>query len=68
MIEALIAGERNSAVLAELARGVLRRKIDALQMACDGRFTASHAQMCRLHPDARDHLATLLGSNTRSWR
>ena len=25
-------------------------------MACDGRFTASHAQMCRLHLDARDHL------------
>jgi transposase len=49
MIEALIAGERNPAVLAELARGVLRRKIDALQMACDDRFTASHAQMCRPH-------------------
>ena len=25
-------------------------------MACDGRFTASHAQKCRLHLDARDHL------------
>ena len=56
MIEALIAGERNPGVLADLARGVLRRKTDELQMACDGRFTASHAQMCRLHLDAHDHL------------
>ena len=25
-------------------------------MACDGRFTAGHGQMCRLHLDAYDHL------------
>ena len=56
MIEALIAGERNPAVLADMAKGVLRRKTDELAMACDGRFTAAHAQMCRLHLDARDHL------------
>ena len=40
MIKALIAGERNPGVLADLAEGVLRRKTDELQMACDGRFTA----------------------------
>jgi transposase len=56
MIEALIAGERDPARLAELARGVLRRKIEGLLMACDGRFTAAHGQMCRLHLDAYDHL------------
>ena len=56
MMEALIAGERNPGVLAGLARGVLRRKIEGVQMACDGRFTASHGQMCRLHLDACDHL------------
>jgi len=56
MIEALIAGERDPGRLAGLAKGVLRRKIEDLQMACDGRFTAAHAQMCRLHLDARDHL------------
>src|SRR5215472_14659196 len=56
MTEALIAGERNPGVLANLARGVLRRKIEGLQMACDGRLTASHGQMCRLHLDACDHL------------
>jgi transposase len=57
MIEALIAGERNPGRLADLARGVLRRKTDDLQMACDGRFTGGHGQMCRLHLDAYDHLS-----------
>ena len=56
MIEALIAGERDPARLADLALRRLRRKTDELQMACDGRFTRSHAQMCRLHLDAYDHL------------
>ncbi len=39
MIEALIAGERNPGRLADPAKGVLRRKTGALQLACDGRFT-----------------------------
>jgi transposase len=56
MIEALIAGERNPGRLADLALGRLRRKTEELQLACDGRFTAAHAQMCRLHLDACDHL------------
>jgi transposase len=43
-------------VLTGLAKGVPRRKTDELAMACDGRFTASHAQMCRLHLDACGHL------------
>ena len=38
MIEALIAGERDPRVLAELARGVMRNKIADLTMACAGRF------------------------------
>lgn len=54
MIEALIAGERDPYVLANLAKGVLRRKHDELEMACDGRFTDEHAQMCRRHLDAYD--------------
>ena len=56
MTGALIAGERNPARLADLALGRLRRKTEELQMACHGRFTAAHAQMCRLHLDAHDHL------------
>ena len=45
-------------MLANLALGVLRRKTGELQLACDGRFTEAHAQMCRLHLDAHDHLTT----------
>ncbi|NJP96442.1 IS110 family transposase [Nonomuraea sp. FMUSA5-5] len=55
MIEALIAGERDPHVLAGLARGVLRHKHEDLVAACDGRFTDTHAAMCRLHLDAYDH-------------
>jgi transposase len=56
MVEALIGGERNPAVLAQLARRAMRKKIPELEMACDGRFTAAHGQMCRVHLDACDHL------------
>ena len=65
MIEALIAGQRDPAALAQLARGVMRRKIPELEMACDGRFTAAHAQMCRLHLDAFDHLGTRIAQLDR---
>jgi len=65
MIEALIAGQRDPAALAQLARGVMRRKIPELEMACDGRFTAACAQMCRLHLDAFDHLGTRIAELDR---
>ena len=38
MIDALIAGERDPTVLAEMAKGVMRKKIPALQDALAGRF------------------------------
>jgi transposase len=56
MIEALAAGERDPRRLAALAKGRLRAKLDALEMACDGRFTDAHGQMCRLHLDSYDRL------------
>jgi transposase len=43
MIKALIAGERDAQVLAELAKGALRLKRDALGAALTGRFTEHHA-------------------------
>lgn len=43
MVEALIAGERDGAVLAELAKGKLRPKIPALSEALTGHFGAHHA-------------------------
>jgi transposase len=45
ILEALMAGEANPAVLAELARGRLRSKREALAQAVVGRFTAHHAFM-----------------------
>ncbi|MGO9296429.1 MAG: transposase [Streptosporangiaceae bacterium] len=43
MIEALIAGERDPAALAGLAKGKLRPKIPQLTAALDGHFGAHHA-------------------------
>src|SRR4051794_27254743 len=43
MLAALIAGERNPGVLAELARGSLRSKTARLTEALTGRFTEHHA-------------------------
>jgi transposase len=45
MLEALISGTRDPEVLAELARGKLRKKIPQLKQALAGRFSAHHAMM-----------------------
>jgi transposase len=45
MLTALIAGERDPAVLAELARQRLRAKIPALREALVGRFDDHHAEL-----------------------
>jgi transposase len=56
MIEALIAGERDPARLADLAKGRLRVKIPDLVRALHGRFGEHHALLLRLHLDHIDHL------------
>lgn len=43
MVEALIEGRRDAEVLAELAKGVLRKKIPRLKEALKGRFSERHA-------------------------
>ena len=47
MIEALIAGQRDPAVLAEMAKGRMRSKIPELRDALAGRFNEHHALLCR---------------------
>lgn len=42
MLDALVSGTTDPAVLADLARGQLRKKIPALQEALHGRFGAEH--------------------------
>jgi transposase len=59
MLAALVAGERDPGVLAELARGRLRAKLPQLRQALRGRFRAHHALLIRL---ALAHLEQLEGS------
>ena len=56
MIAALCAGERNPDVLAELAKGRLRKKIPDLRQALHGRFREHHALMIGLCLDHTTHL------------
>jgi transposase len=56
MLAALVAGERDPEVLAELAKGVLRRKIPALRQALRGRFGDHHALLIGLSLDHTAHL------------
>jgi transposase len=43
MLDALVSGTTDPGVLADLARGVLRKKLPALREALEGRFDAEHA-------------------------
>jgi Transposase len=61
MITALIAGERDPAVLADLARGLMRKKIPDLTLALAGRFAAHHGLLAGLHLNHIDHLNTMIG-------
>lgn len=54
MLEALIAGQRDPAALADLAQRRMRSKIPALTEALHGRFTTHHAFMARLFLDRID--------------
>ena len=56
MIEALIAGQRDPALLAELAKGKLRPKIPALTDALTGHFGGHHAIAARRIVDHVDFL------------
>jgi transposase len=48
MVQALIAGERDPRVLADLARGRLRGKKDQLAEALDGMFTSHHGAIAQV--------------------
>jgi len=58
IIEALISGTADPAVLAQMAKGRMRGKIDRLEEALSGHFGAHHAVVCRQiidHIDFLDH-------------
>jgi transposase len=56
MVEALIAGERDPAVLADMAKSRMRAKKDALTRALAGNFAAHHGIVAR---QIIDHIAFL---------
>jgi transposase len=56
MIEALIAGERNPEVLAQMALTRMRPRIPDLRLALVGRFSAHHAVMLKAHLSHIDYL------------
>lgn len=62
MIAALIAGERDPAVLADLAKGVLRNKVPMLREALRGRFRDHHAVMLRIIMDHLVYLETQIAT------
>jgi len=64
MIEAMIAGERDPAVLAEMAKGKMRSKTERLEEALEGNFTSHHAFMCRQIIDHLDHLDAAIAAVT----
>lgn len=56
MLEALIAGEHDPEVLADLALGKMRPKRAALKEALTGRFDDHHAELARMLLDQIDAL------------
>lgn len=66
MLEALVAGTTDPTVLADLARGKLRKKLPALREALAGRFRPHHAFLVS---QLLGHLDTSTRPSTRSvWR
>jgi transposase len=60
MLSALIAGERDPKVLAELAKGRLRSKLPELREALRGRFTDHHALLLGMILDHITYLETAI--------
>src|SRR6202008_2031210 len=66
IIEALIAGQRDPKLLAELARGRMKAKRAALIEGLTGRFDDHHAELARMLLDQIDALPAQIGKlNTR---
>ena len=61
MLRALINGERDPEVLADLAQKSLRKKIPQLREALRGRFHEHHAVMLRVIFDHLDYLESAIG-------
>lgn len=60
MLTALIEGEDDAQVMADIARGRMRTKIPALVQALTGNFGEHHSFLCRMHLTRIDELSTTI--------
>lgn len=58
MLDALVAGQRDPRAIAELARGLMRRKIPYLAQALAGQFEEHHGYLIKVLLDLHDWLST----------
>ena len=68
MLAALIAGEDDAAVIADMARGRMRPKIPALTQALTGNFGEHHSFLCRMHLTRIDELSATIEELSPSQR
>ena len=66
MLAAMIAGETDARVLAEMAKGRMRSKIPDLAQALEGHFNANHAQLARSILDRLDRVDAALAELDRT--
>ena len=64
MLQALVEGTTDAVILADLARGRLRRKIPELRRALEGRFRPHHAVLIQHGLNKIDFLEELIGQLT----
>jgi transposase len=62
MLRALVVGERDPGVLAELAKGKLRKKLPQLRQALRGRFDDHHGLLVGLALDHLEHLEAAIAT------
>ena len=62
MLRALVDGETDATVLAQLAKGTLRRKIPALVEALEGNFEAQHRFLLRFQLDRLEEIERAMTS------
>ena len=62
MLDALVAGERDPVVLADMALTRMRPRIPELRLALLGRFDDHHALMIRMHLAHIDHLGASINA------
>jgi len=61
MIQAIIGGQQDSAVLAEMSKGLLRNKIPELKLALEGRVTEHHRFLLAAMFDDLRHVEATMG-------